>query len=394
MHIGIVSHNILKGDGQGRVNYEIVKRALGKGHEVTVFCTAIESDLLSHSSLHWKRVQAESIPIILLKSQYFAWKSTRLIQKEKNDIDVLLVNGFTTWAKSNFNAVHFVHSKWIQSKVHPIRNKVSINTIYQLVYSYMNSKLEKIAFNRTDKIITVSEKVKKELIETAKVKSEKIYTIFNGVDTVEFHPRQTVKQQGEPTIALFAGDIRTNRKNLDTALKAIKSVPNILLRVAGNTDGSPYPQMVKDMQIEDKVEFLGFQKNVNELMRTVDMFLFPSRYEACSLVVLEALASGLPVVTTIESGLAEVINDSKGNGGIVLDNPEDVATLTMSLISLTENKELRNRMSENARRIAEENTWIKMADAYLSQFETLVSHENRNKRLSLHGVENSATYKS
>ena len=189
MHIGIVSHNVIKGDGQGRVNLEIVKQALIQGHKVTVFSYNIEEELLTHSSLSWKRINADFIPIILLKAQYFAVISTFRIKKERRNIDVLLVNGFTTWSKSEFNAVHFVHGKWIKSRIHPIRNKVNIHSIYQLIYSYLNSKLEKYALGRTKTIITVSEKVKRELLEASIVnKKAKISTIFNGVDIIEFSP--------------------------------------------------------------------------------------------------------------------------------------------------------------------------------------------------------------
>lgn len=385
MHIGVVSHNVIKGDGQGRVNLEIVKQALIQGHKVTVFSSTIEEELLEHPSFFWKKVKADFIPIILLKAQYFALISTFLIKKERRNIDILLVNGFTTWVKSDFNAVHFVHGKWIKSPIHPIRNKVNIHSVYQLIYSYFNSKLEKYALGRTRTIITVSEKVKRELIESSIVKTEsKIKTIFNGVDIYEFCPETRRKERTEETVtALFAGDIRTNRKNLDSVLKAIRNVPNISLKIAGNIEGSPYPKMAQELDVSNRVDFIGFNKNVNSIMNSVDLFIFPSRYEACSLVVLEALASGLPVITTIESGLAEIINNPKGHGGIVLENPEDVETLTKAIATLVGDQLIRDRMSENARGIAEENTWTNMANLYIKLFEKMYFKDNQKEHIEL-----------
>ncbi|MCM3161742.1 glycosyltransferase family 4 protein [Metabacillus litoralis] len=393
MHIGIVSHNVIKGDGQGRVNYEIAKKALQKGHKVTIFSSKIEEELLDYPSLVWKKINAEFIPIILLKAQYFAFISTIIIKREIKHIDVLLVNGFTTWVKSDFNAVHFVHSKWIKSNVHPIKNKVNINSIYQLIYSYINSILERISLRKSRVIITVSEKVKKELLDSRVVKeSSNLVTIFNGVDTKEFSPSSIEDKQKtiekDQVVALFVGDIKTNRKNLDSVLKAIRKVPNVQLKVAGKTDGSPYIKMVKEFNLEDKVEFIGYNKNISKIMKDADFFLFPSRYEACSLVVLEALSSGLPVITTVQSGLAELINDTRGKGGFILDDPEDITMLTSSILSMVNNKRLRLEMSKSARRIAEENSWSKMANTYLSFL------EGNQKVKNYVGAENHVTLKS
>ncbi|WP_117168552.1 glycosyltransferase family 4 protein [Paraliobacillus sediminis] len=381
MHIAVVSRNLIKGDGQGRVNYEVVKRSLKRGNKVTVYSSNIEKDLLEHPLFNWVRINVDKVPTALLKVQYFAIKSYLKLRQDKKSIDILLVNGFITWSKSDFNAVHFVHSEWIKSSVHPIKNKLTINSIYQFLYTFINSKLERISFKQSKVLIPVSEKVKNELIKSARVKpNSKIMTIFNGVDINEFSPyKKVVKNIETPpnqVIALFTGDIKTNRKNLDSVLKSIKDVPNLFLLIAGSTDGSPYPQMVKKMGLEEKVTFLGFKKNISELMNQADFFLFPSRYEACSLVVLEALSSGLPVVTTTQSGLAELIEDKEGSGGFIIDNPENILSITKAVTTLVNNKNIRETMSQNARRIAEKNTWSFMADTYINYFED----ETENKK--------------
>ena len=95
-------------------------------------------------------------------------------------------------------------------------------------------------------------------------------------------------------------------------------------------------------------------------MRSVDAFVFPSRYECMSLVLLEALASGLPVLTAQTAGGAEII----GLAGRVLENPDDRETLAAWMRELKDSPELRQSMGEQARAIALAHNWQSMATQY------------------------------
>ena len=97
-------------------------------------------------------------------------------------------------------------------------------------------------------------------------------------------------------------------------------------------------------------------------MRAADLFVFPSRYEACSLALLEALASGLPVITARSTGGSELVDASCGR---VLEDAEDLRGLTSALRQLTENVAERDRLSLGARRRAEQCGWSRMASQYL-----------------------------
>ncbi|WP_237181465.1 glycosyltransferase family 4 protein [Paraburkholderia tropica] len=94
-------------------------------------------------------------------------------------------------------------------------------------------------------------------------------------------------------LLLFVGDLRTPRKNLGTVLEALKQLPeHVHLAVAGYLLGSPYPEMARQLGIESRVHFLGLVREMPMLMRSVDAYVFPSRYEAMSLSLLEAMAAG------------------------------------------------------------------------------------------------------
>ncbi|MBU5353645.1 glycosyltransferase family 4 protein [Paenibacillus barcinonensis] len=385
MRICIVTHRVVTGEGQGKVNYEIAIEALRQGHEVVMISNEVEPELLEYKGASWIKVFPSLKLPRLLRYQIFAFQSAAHIRKlrKTKQVDLVMVNGFITWARGDINAVHFVHSTWIKSPVHSFRVHRSWKRWYFGLYTLVNAYLERFAFRRSGKIIAVSEKVKKELIQLG-IEPAKVQVIHNGVDVHEFHPRDAALKTrmgvaSGRVVGLFAGDISSPRKNLDTVLKSMCSVPEIELVVAGSTDRSIYPQMVKELNIEDRVHFLGFRKDMGELMRNVDLFIFPSRYEACSLVVLEALASGIPVVITEQSGVTEMIAAVQGEhqAGYIMQNSDDAAELSNILARFVQAPDELKRMGEMAREVALNNTWTNMSQKYLHYYEEVIRHDGR-----------------
>ena len=82
--------------------------------------------------------------------------------------------------------------------------------------------------------------------------------------------------------------------------------------------------MVSQLGLADRVHFLGYRRDIAALMQAADVFVFPSRYEACTLVLLEALAAGLPVITAVTAGGSEIVTP---DCGVVLSDSEDMAGL-------------------------------------------------------------------
>ena len=371
MQISIVTRRVGVNDGQGRVNLEIATEALRQGHRVRLVCERVDPALIAAGAVAELLPPPSFLPTRLLKDQLFAWRnSTRLARFEKDD--AVLACGFATWASVDVNAVHFVHRAWLASPYHPWRLSHSPRALYGRVYTGANASLERIAFRRSGAIVAVSDKVRHELIE-AGVPGERVVTILNGVDTGEFHPGPAQRRDfGLPeqvTIGLFAGDLKTPRKNLDTVLRALAEVPGLHLAVAGRHEATLWPAMAEALGLRDRVHFLGFQTDMAALMRSVDLFVFPSRYEACSLVLLEALASGLPVLTADSAGGAEMITPDVG---VVLADCDDWAGLAASLRRLLAEPGRRRAMAEAGRQLALAHSWPAMARRYLGLLEQSV----------------------
>jgi len=289
------------------------------------------------------------------------------------------VNGFTTWAASDVNSAHFVHGSWLRSPLHTARLRRDFYGGYQWLYTALGARWERRAYRQAGVVVAVSEKVRKELLEFG-VPDRQIRIIQNGVDLQNFSPGLADRNElgfpeGVP-LALFVGDISTPRKNLDTVLNALPKVPGLHLAVAGSTASSPYPQLAAQLGLSARVHFLGHRQDVPQLMRAADVFVFPSRYEAFPLVVLEAMASGLPVITATTSGTAELVG---AECGIVMDDPNDADVLAVALKRIVQDPESRKRMGRAARVVAEQHSWEQMSDRYLRLYEEIAQHESARK---------------
>ncbi|MBN3882870.1 MAG: glycosyltransferase family 4 protein [Nostoc sp.] len=371
MKLCIVTHKIKKGDGQGRVNYEVANEAIRRGHHLTLLASEVAPELEQNSQVNWIKIPVKGYPTEFVRNFIFAQKSADWLRKHRSDIDLVKVNGAINLAAADVNAVHFVHSSWLRSPVHISRNRRDLYGFYQWLFTAFNARWEKQAFQKAQVVVAVSEKVAQELVNIG-VPRSRIRVIVNGVDLEEFTPGESNRQKlGLPenvTLALFAGDIRTPRKNLDTVLQALVQVPDLHLAVVGHIEDSPFPQLAASLGLSDRVHFLGFRRDIPEIMRSVDLFIFPSRYEACSLVLLEALSSGLPVITATATGGAELVTPECG---IVLTDSNDIDALAVAMMSLVSDFALMQQMSQAARSVAEQHSWTTMAQTYVDLFEEL-----------------------
>ncbi|MBW4609045.1 MAG: glycosyltransferase family 4 protein [Hassallia sp. WJT32-NPBG1] len=375
MKLCIITHKVKKGDGQGRVNYEIAKEVVRRGHHLTLLATEVAEELHQSSKVNWISISVNNFPTEFIRNFIFANKSAGWLRKNRSAVDLVKVNGAITTAASDVNAVHFVHSSWLRSPVHISRIRRDLYGFYQWLYTALNARWEKQAFQKAKVVVAVSQKVAQELVDIGVPRSH-IRVIVNGVDLQEFSPgvadRQKLGLPENVTLALFAGDIRTPRKNLDTVLHALVKVPDLHLAVVGGIEGSPFPQLAASLGLNERVHFLGYRRDIPQIMRAADIFVFPSRYEACTLVLLEALASGLPVITATATGGAELVTPECG---VVLADSDDTNALASALLSLVSDRAIRQQMGKAARSIAEQHGWTTMAQTYVNLFEELSKNE-------------------
>jgi glycosyltransferase involved in cell wall biosynthesis len=365
MRIAIVTRRVCSNDGQGRVNLEIAAEALRQGHAVHLLSEHVDAELIRAGAEGTPLPPTPLLPTRMLRDQLFACRTGWHLMRDADLYDAVLACGFATWATADVNAVHFVHRAWLHSPRQSPRSRRPHRIVYARAFSGLNVHLERGAFRRAGALVAVSPQVRGDLIE-AGVPEARITMIRSGVDAEEFRPGTARRQHfGLPTgvpLALFAGDLSSPRKNLDTVLRAIPAVPGLHLAVAGGNGGAEWRAMAERLGVAARVHFLGFRTDMPELMRAADLFVCPSRYEPFGLVLLEALASGLPVVAARTVGGAELITP---DAGIVLADCNDVAALATALRALLAAPDRRRTMAAASRRVALAHSWRAMAGRYL-----------------------------
>jgi glycosyltransferase involved in cell wall biosynthesis len=376
MRLCIVTPTVTKGDGQGRANYEIVWESIRRGYHITLVTTSVAQDLQHHAQIQWVPIVTKQFPTQLVKEIVFSRKSALWLQIHRQEFDLVQAYGAVTATAGDINTVQFVHHAWLQSPVHISKIRRNFYGAYQWLYTALNAQWEKQAFQCAKVIVAVSNRVKQEL-EDIGILDDRIRVIYNGVDVQEFVPGSADRSRlGLPTtfpIALFAGDIRTNRKNLDTVLQALVQVPDLHLAVVGELKNSPYPSLAKRLGLSSRIHFLGYRHDISQIMQAVDFFVFPSRYEPFGMVVSEAMATGLPVITASTVGAAEIVTPECG---IVISDSEDASALAGALRTLTPDRDLRIKMGKAARTIAEQHCWSSKAKTYVDLFEEIARYED------------------
>jgi UDP-glucose:(heptosyl)LPS alpha-1,3-glucosyltransferase len=156
-----------------------------------------------------------------------------------------------------------------------------------------------------------------------------LVTLMNGIDLVKFDPaigarsrdavREEWRVEKEHQLALFVGN-NWKLKGVPEAITALALTrdPKLRLMLVGRDERGPYKKLAHRLKVADRVIFVGSVSDPRPFYGAGDFLLLPSRRDTCSLVVLEALAMGLPVVSTKQNGSSEVVEE--GRQGFVLEN--------------------------------------------------------------------------
>jgi len=214
------------------------------------------------------------------------------------------------------------------------------------------------------KILAVSQEVKREITATYEVPAEKVAVIYNGVDDERFHPRnrdrvreKIKKQWGIPLdarLVLFVGR-GFQRKGLSPLLRAwgsqrLKGI--YLLAVGEDTQQKRYAWAAR--QLGAGVVFTGIRDNIEDYYGAADLLALPAFQEGFGNVVLEALASGLPVLVSRAVGAAEVLTGELERG--ILSSPNDSTDIESKILELLDHGRWRS-ISQEARKLGEKYSW-------------------------------------
>jgi len=237
-----------------------------------------------------------------------------------------------------------VHRAWL-SMAHPVTVRGrQLTGRLRLAHPWHRTmmELERRYFtdSRYSRAIACSDGVKSELVDHYSVDPDRISVVPNGYSAAEFSLQrryelrdrvraELVTSPDEIVLLLVANEL--HRKGLPTILRAMAALrePQLRLVVVGKASREPFEPLVAELKLERQVTWRGPTSTVNEYFAAADVLLLPARYEPFGLVVVEALATGLPVIVSRTAGAAgAVIEDVNG---LLLDDPDSPDELASAI---------------------------------------------------------------
>lgn len=199
--------------------------------------------------------------------------------------------------------------------------------------------LERQVFKRSRHVVAIAQAGKRDVERLYRVPDSRVSVVYNGVDLERFHPRNreihraaTLGEAKIPAaswVVLFVGS-GFERKGLATVVGSIERLQDRTTRlvVVGKGDAAHYRALARMLGVDDRIVFVGPRPDIERWYAAADVVALPALYEPFGNVHLEALASGVPIVTSTRAGGSEVI-DNGANGAIV--EPRDAGALAAAL---------------------------------------------------------------
>ncbi len=227
-----------------------------------------------------------------------------------------------------------------------------------LAHLYLERQILKPENSRI--IMTNSRLCRDQLAEYYRIPPERVRVVHHGVDLSRFNPglqgrfRKDVRRGlgfslGDTVILFVANNF--SRKGLQFLIEALAQVrdPRMRLVVAGRGNPQPFLKRAATLGVADQLTFLGPVYEIEAYYGAADLFALPTLYDPFANVCLEAMACGLPVITTRQNGASEIVEDRET--GFLLDDPGDVVRLADALRAL-QDPQVQREMGERAREVA------------------------------------------
>lgn len=351
--------------GMERQSEQLVRRLLAAGRTVTVIARSCA--VPAHPRLRFVRVPTPTRPFTLAFPA-FVLVASLLAARHRGA--VLHTTGAIVANRVDLATVHYCHrvaarrvdGSRASRRALPYRLNARLAAI-------MSRRAESWCYRpaRTGLLCAVSDGGARELREEFPAMGQSVRAIPNGVDASLFRPDQAARAEvrsdlgigDDEPVALFVGG-DWERKGLPHAVDALEAAHGWHLVVAGSGDPEPLIARARDQRSGDRLHFLGRVSDTARIYAAADAFVLPTSYEAFPLVVLEAAATGLPVLVTHVNGVGAVVEH--GVTGLFIERTS--ASVAAALRKLSGDREAAREIGAAARRTACRYTWDAMALAY------------------------------
>ena len=348
MRIGIVCYPTF--GGSGVLATELGKALADKGHLVH-FITYQQPVRLSefNANIFYHEVRVPTYPLFDYPPYETALASTMVDVIVNNQIDLLHVHYAIPHASAAYMTKKILET---QGKKIPVITTLHGTDITLVGRDKTFAPVVSFSINQSDAITAVSYNLREETKKIFRIEKE-IEVIQNFVDVRRFNKkpidafRKVIAPHGEK-IVIHASNFR-RIKRVEDVVKIFsivhKSVPSKLLFVGDGPERNTAEGLSRDLHIGDDIRFVGKQEQMEEILAIGDLFILTSEYESFGLAALEAMAAGVPVISTNAGGLPEINED--GVTGF-MSNVGDIENMSTHAIELLKNDDMLAEFKRNA----------------------------------------------
>jgi UDP-glucose:(heptosyl)LPS alpha-1,3-glucosyltransferase len=348
--------------GAERYLVDLCTQLVKEGDEVHVYTENWDEEL---QGIHFHRIRSVPFPKSL-RLLVFALQTSRKMKQGRYDTTLSVGNTMDTDVLQPHGGVHWA---WFWRSLRAYENPFfwTVKFLGRVLSlkQWMSGWIEDVSYRwRKDSgIIAISDMVKHDMMRWYHIPEGRIEVIYNGVDLERFHPRNSCYREeirnkhglGREFVFLFVSN-NFRMKGLGILMEVLadlkkEGAPPMKLLILGRDRRASYVRLAKRLGISEEIVFAGSTGTIEKYYGSADLLVHPSFYDACSLTVFEALASGLPVVTASSNGASGII--TQGKEGFVLPDPRDRQTLKQQLSSFFD-PERREKAATSARRLAEQ----------------------------------------
>ncbi|HLF44974.1 MAG TPA: N-acetyl-alpha-D-glucosaminyl L-malate synthase BshA [Chitinophagaceae bacterium] len=348
MRIGIVCYPTF--GGSGVLATELGKALAQKGHQVH-FITYQQPVRLSGftPNIYYHEVQVPTYPLFDFPPYETALASTMVDVIKNNNLDLLHVHYAIPHASAAYMAKQILKK---EGKNIPVITTLHGTDITLVGRDKTYEPVVTFSINESDAITAVSNNLREETYKHFKIEKD-IEVIVNFVDVSRFQRkpidafRKMIAPNSEKVI-MHASNFR-KLKRIPDVIKIFKEIndklPSRLMLVGDGPERPAAEDLCRELNICDEVKFVGKQDQMEDILAIADLFLLPSEYESFGLAALEAMAAGVPVVTSNAGGLTEI--NIPGETGFLAD-VGDVKTMGQQALDILTETDVLNQFKKRA----------------------------------------------
>lgn len=368
MRIALITESVDRETGIGRIVHALARQFTQRGHEIHILAQHIAvEDSASHVHRLPRPTCWHSINRLALR-----YSVPPVLRK----LDCDVANSYIVGRGATVVTAQSCHAAGLALRAQYDRMRPPGNAG---LFDRIAVRDEKVLFQSptTRRIIAVSQLVKNQICEYYEVDEKKIAIVPNGVDLQRFDEqrkgerrveiRRALKLNDEERVLLFAGN-EFARKGLHVILRAMARLRTYPLRllVLGGDDPRPFVKLAQALGVDERLLFIGRKPEPEQYFAAGDVFVFPTFYEPFGLVIIEAMAAGIPVVTSKHAGAVEGMKT--GEHGIFIDDPDSEEEVAAGLKCILDDATLSNLLVRNAREKVQAYGWESVAERTLNVY--------------------------